>query len=119
MTESSEKRRFNRFTFQEPVLVFPVLPSQSGNIYEVQRSSIEARAHDISEGGLRLEVDRPLNSNFVLKLNFAVEKSEPVEVYGKIVWSEKNHCGIRFMLADSTLRKGIRSIGRKPDSVQN
>jgi hypothetical protein len=113
MNDIVERRRHDRFEFPQPVQIFPVLPSKSGNIYEVQNHSIEFKARDISEGGLRIEVDRPFDSNFLIKLNFEVLKDQPVEVYGKIIWSENNHCGIRFMLADEVLRKGIGALALK------
>ncbi len=119
MIKSSDKRRFNRFAFQKSIHVFPVLPSKSGNIYEVQKSSIEVKASDISEGGLRLEFHPGLDPKFLLKLNFEVEKDERIEVYGKIIWSEKNHLGVRFMVTDSILRKGIRSIAKKYNPSSN
>src|SRR5580704_13023884 len=113
MNNSSEKRRFNRFDFQKSVQVYPVLPLKSGNIYEVQKNSIEVKASDISEGGLRLETSQGLDPKFLLKLNFEVQKDERIEVYAKIMWAEKTHCGVRFMLTDSILRKSIRAIAKK------
>jgi hypothetical protein len=105
-----EKRRYNRFGFQKSVQVYPVLPSISGNIFEVQKESIEARASNVSEGGLALETSRPLNPDNLVKMNFEVADHQPVEVYGKIIWSRSNRCGVRFMYLDASLRKGVRSL---------
>lgn len=113
MTAKAEKRKFDRYEFQEKVRVFPVLPSRSGNIYEVQEKAVEFRALDISEGGLRLETDQELDPRSLLKLSFEVAKDRPVEVFGKIMWSQERHHGIRFMLADQEMKKGIRAIGKK------
>lgn len=110
MTSTNEKRRHNRVEFQKRVRIFPVLPSKSGNIYEVQTESFEARASDVSEGGVGLEMSRSLNPDFLVKMNFEVQNNQPVEVYGKIVWSQSNRCGVRFMHMDSSLRKGLRSL---------
>ncbi|HUO58408.1 MAG TPA: PilZ domain-containing protein [bacterium] len=113
MTINVEKRKHNRFEFQKPVRVFPVLPSKSGNIYEVQTESFEVQARDISEGGLRLQSQQELNPQFLVKLNFEISKDQPVEVFGKIMWSQERHHGIRFMLVDQEMRKGIKSLARK------
>ncbi|SRR5579871_1073963 len=110
MNAANEKRKFNRFEFQKPIRVFPVLPSKSGNIYEVQKESFEVRASDVSEGGVGFETNRNMNPDWLLKMNFEVEANEPVEVYGKIVWSRSNRCGVRFMHMDSSLRKIVRSL---------
>jgi hypothetical protein len=116
MNYVDEKRKFNRFDFQKTVQVFPVLPSSSGNIFEVQKKPIEAWANDISEGGLRLEAADSFDPNFLLKLNLELVEDQSVEVYGKIIWSRDSHCGVRFMLVDKKLRKGIHAISAKKNS---
>lgn len=113
MTAKVEKRKFDRYAFLKPVQVFPVLPSKSGNIYEVQNKPVEVQIRDISEGGLRLEGDREFDPQFLLKLSFEVAEERPVEVFGKIIWSSEGYHGVRFMLADQEMKKGIRAIGRK------
>jgi len=110
MTAANEKRRFNRVEFQKPIRVFPVLPSKSGNIYEVQKESFEVHASDVSEGGVGFETTRPMNPDFLVKMNFEAVENQPVEVYGKIVWTQSNRCGVRFMHMDSSLRKLVRSL---------
>ncbi|HEY5037896.1 MAG TPA: PilZ domain-containing protein [bacterium] len=113
MNDIVEKRKFNRFEFQKSVLVFPVIPSESGNIYQVQNKSYESWAHDISEDGLQLENLGNFNSDTILKLRFELEANTPVEVYGKVIWSESDHLGLRFVLPDSKVRKGIQAISQK------
>ena len=110
MKAANDKRQFNRFEFQKPIRVFPVLPSKSGNIYEVQKESFEVRASDVSEGGVGFATNHPMNPDFLVKMNFEVGEDQPVEVYGKIVWSQSNRCGVRFMHMDSSLRKIVRSL---------
>ena len=113
MPANVEKRKHHRVEFRQPVRVFPVLPSKSGNIYEVQTESFEVQAHDISEGGLRLQTHQDLNPQFLVKLNFEILKDQPVEVFGKIMWSQEKHHGIRFMLVDQEMRRDIKSLARK------
>lgn len=110
MSKTAEKRVYNRIDFQKPVRVFPVLPSKSGNIYEVQKDSFEAQASDVSEGGLGLKVSKPMSPEFLVKMNFELADNQPVEIYGKIVWSQSNRCGIRFMHTDMAIRKTLRSL---------
>ena len=113
MAVLEEKRRHNRFNFQKTVKVFPVLPSKSGNIYEVQNQSLEVKAFDISEGGLRLESEGELNPNFLIKMNFELIKDRPVEVFGRIMWSSERSHGIRFMVADHEIQHGVRALSKK------
>ena len=108
-----EKRRYNRFEFQKSVQIFPVFPSKSGHIYEVQNNSIDAWANDISNAGVRLEVAYCFDRYFLLKLNFEFGKSQPVEAYGRIIWSYDNHSGIQFLLMDQLLRQGIKAFSEK------
>ena len=113
MPPLAEKRKFDRFQFQKSVQIFPVLPSKSGHIYEVQHQPIDAWANDISEEGLRLEVSHSFGSDSLLKLHFEFEKDKTVEAFGKIVWSHDSHSGIQLMLMDRHLRNGIKAIGKK------
>ena len=115
MDAAKEKRQFHRIGFRKTVRVFPVLPSKSGNIFEVQKDSIWSQADNISEGGLLLETEQFPKSSLILKLNFEVAKDETVEVYGKVIWVEGGRCGVRFLFADNDLRKAIRSLARKND----
>lgn len=119
MYKLEEKRKFNRFEFQKSVLVSPVVPSQSGNIFEVQNKFYESWAHDISEDGLQLENHGQFNSDTILKVHFEVMNDTPVEVFGKVIWSENNHIGLRFVLLDAKARKGIQTIARKKNSPSN
>ena len=113
MGQAVEKRAFNRFEFQKPVQVFSVLPSKSGNILEVESRPFKGKLHDISEGGLRVAVPKKFSANSILKLHFKIHHPQAVEVYGKIIWAQKKLCGIRFVLTDDLVRKGVRAIGRK------
>ncbi len=113
MAALQEKRRYKRFDFQKSVKIFPVLPSKSGNIYEVQTQAVQVKAVDISEGGLRLETDADLNENFLVKMHFEMTKDRPVEVFGRIMWSSEKQHGIRFMIADHEIQHGVRAIAKK------
>ena len=117
MGVTNDKRQHERVGFQKVARVFPVLPSKSGHIYEVQKDSIWVQASNISEGGLLLETEQFSKSSLILKLNFEVAKDETVEVYGKIIWVEGGRCGVRFLFADNNLRKSIRALARKNDPV--
>lgn len=113
MNDTVEKRRHKRFKFAEEVRVFPVLPSASGNIFEVQQEPVPSKAFDISEGGMRMEWDGELSPEFLLKLNFEFSNNLPVEVYGKIVWTKTDQVGVRFMVTDAAIRHGVKSLSNK------
>ena len=113
MKQTIEKRQHPRFDFRETVKVFPVVPSKSGHIYEVQNKSVEFEACDISEGGLGLKAGHEFDGEIVLKMNFEVEKNQPVVVFGKVVWSEEKHLGVRFLMIDPEMRKSIRTLAKK------
>ncbi len=116
MVEMKENREYSRVSFQKVVRVFPVLPSKSGNIYEVQKNSTWVQADNISEGGLLLGTEQFSKSALILKLNFEVEKDVMVEVYGKIIWVEGGRSGVRFLFADNNLRKAIRVLARQAEN---
>ena len=110
MTETKEKRHFDRFDFQKKIRIFPVLPSKSGNIFEVQKESFDARASNISEGGLSFKTERDLDPQFLLKMHFEAPGDQLVEVYAKVVWAKDRHCGVRFIYTEPSLRNSVRSI---------
>ena len=111
MAQQIEKRRHNRHETTKPVRVFPVLPSKSGYTYEVQNHHLAAQTIDISEGGAGLEIStRSLNPQSILKLNFETPSGESIEVYAKIIWSEKSRCGVRFIMSDRAVLKAVREI---------
>ena len=94
-------------------MVFPVIYSRSGLIYEIQNEHLQAWATNISEGGLGFECVHPIDPNFPIKLNFEFDENRHVEVYGKIAWSFDHHCGVRFLGAVEGLNAGIRATGKK------
>lgn len=60
---------------------------------------------DISEGGLRILIDRHIYIGTILKLRFTLEEQKepvPIEVIGKVVWITKCDSGylvgIQFMV---------------------
>lgn len=110
MSETKEKRRFHRVDFQKKIRVFPVLPSKSGNIYEVQKESFDARSFNISEGGLSFGAEQELDPQFLLKMNFEAPGDLPVEVYAKVIWAKDRQCGVRFIYTEPSLRNSVRSI---------
>lgn len=112
MNPVTEKRQHPRVDFQKPVKVFPVLPSKSGNIYEVQTRPVEFQAYNISEDGLGLEADGDLGDEVILKINFEVERDRPVIVFGKIIWSHERHFGVRFLMVDQEMRKSIKALAK-------
>ncbi len=113
MENLQEKRRHQRFVFQKPVQINPVLSSKSGYIYEVQDLIIPSISHNISEGGLKLETPKRLDADAILKLGFELEKGGNVEVYAKIIWVQKNHCGVQFLAPITLIQKVVRNFSRK------
>jgi hypothetical protein len=112
MTEAPEKRRHLRVEFNEAVRVQPVLPSGADRVLEVQEATFHARALDLSEGGLRLEMGEAPRPDFLLKLGFEIA-DHPLEVYGRIVWTEGNRCGVRFMISDPVIQAGVKALSEK------
>jgi c-di-GMP-binding flagellar brake protein YcgR len=109
MTHQLEKRRHIRLEAIQSIQVFPVLPSKSGNIYEVQNKPLPASTIDISEGGVGLQISsKNLEPQAILKLSFETPAEGEVEVYSKIMWSDKTRCGVRFIMADQAILKAVK-----------
>lgn len=110
MNFEKDNRKFYRCEFQKNVRFIPVVRSLSGQDYMIEENSVDAWANDISEGGLRLETTYHLSLNSCLKLLFEMDEGGQLEIWGKVIWSHDNHCGIRFISFDIRLFDGIKGI---------
>jgi hypothetical protein len=109
----SERRKYSRAKFQETVTLHNVVESKSGNVFEVQGTPIKVKAKDVSEGGIRLEVEMSPSSSKIFKLNFQVQKNKTVDVYSKLAWASEGMFGLQFIVADEEIRKIIRHYVEK------
>lgn len=118
MVPHIEKRRHGRQEALKPVRVLPIVPSKSGNVFEVLDRPVEGQTIDISETGAGLKIStRGLQPQSLLKLFFETPDGDSFEVYAKIIWSERTRCGVRFVLSDQAVLKAVREI--QDASMQN
>lgn len=108
-----ERRKYPRVKFQESVVVHNVMESKSGNVFEVQGNPVVAKAQDVSEGGIRLEVGNGNPLGKIFKLNFQIQKGMTVDVYSKLAWANGDQFGLQFIVADEQIRRGIRGFVEK------
>lgn len=111
--KESERRKYNRAKFNEAVTVHNVTESKSGNVFEVQGAPMVLKALDVSEGGMRLEIDDPASPTKIFKLNFKLPRNGSVDVYSKIAWNGDGTCGLQFIVLDEDVRKHIRGYVSK------
>ena len=107
--DSSDKRQHVRVKFSGDLTIYHVQPSKSGYIFEVQEKPISAKLDDVSEAGLKLEIGDTKLATDILKVNFNVKKSEPVNAFAKMVWKNGNCCGLQFIMLDEDSRKRIKN----------
>jgi hypothetical protein len=109
----SERRKHARAKFQETVTLHNVIESKSGNVFEVAGTALTAKAKDVSEGGIRLEVEMSPSVSRIFKLNFQVQKNKSVDVYSKLAWAREGLLGLQFIVADEEIRRIIRHYVEK------
>ncbi len=109
----SERRKYSRAKFQETVTLHNVVESKSGNVFEVLGTPIKVKAKDVSEGGIRLEVEMSPSASKIFKLNFQLQKNKTVDVYSKLAWASEGMFGLQFIVADEEIRKIIRHYVEK------
>lgn len=107
---AEDRRKFPRAKFQESVVVHNVVESKSGNVFEVNGTPLVAKAQDVSEGGIRLQVTKETAPASIFKLNFQVTKKKNIDVYSKLAWAANGVCGLQFILVDEEVRRVIRSF---------
>jgi c-di-GMP-binding flagellar brake protein YcgR len=110
---NSERRKYTRAKFHEPVELHPVVESKSGNVFEVQEDHISAEAKDLGEGGIRLNISNTDSPVKIFKLTFQLTKTRMVDVYSKLAWSEEGFCGLQFIVVDEEVRRAIRNYVEK------
>jgi len=109
----SERRKYNRAKFQETITVHNVTESKSGNVFEVTGIPIVLKAKDVSEGGMRIQIDDPASPTKIFKLNFKISKNGSVDVYSKVAWHSEGHCGLQFIVLDEEVRRLIKGYVSK------
>ncbi len=114
MGNFQEKRHHKRFDFQKPVHINQVLPSKSGNIFEVQEHNIPTQSYNMGEGGLKLEISYPISVGSILKLGFEPGKDEKIEIFAKVIWRQKTECGVNFLAPETVIQKTLRNISPNP-----
>jgi hypothetical protein len=112
-TPKNERRKHSRTKFHEAVTIHNVVESKSGNVFEVSGVPVTATAKDVSEGGIRIEVEMSPSSSKIFKLNFKVQKDKVVDVYSKLAWTRGGSLGLQFIVADEELRRLIRQFVEK------
>ena len=112
-SRGSERRKYPRAKFQETILAHWVVESKSGNVFEVQGNAVEVKAKDVSEGGIRVEVQDAAPFSKIMKLNFKLPKNGNVDVYTKLAWEVDGHCGLQFVCLEDDLRKHIKGFIEK------
>lgn len=109
---ASERRQRPRIPFVGTVSFHHVLPSKSGHIYEVRDPAVQAKAYDINEDGLCLSLSPALEPQAILKLNFEI-REKTVDVYARVVWTNRDRCGLRFIVLDRVCNRAIREFIEK------
>jgi hypothetical protein len=105
-----EKREFKRFRFKKIIKVSTVAPSPSGNILEVHPQTFEIFSHDISEGGMRIDNLKQVAKDAILKVNVELTKNHTVETLSKVIWVDRNECGLSFMSISEEFKKSVRQL---------
>ncbi len=108
-----EKRRFKRAKFGNPV---------SFRLKEGGSFS-GCLAHDISEGGMRVQVNDflPVNTEMILQSRIP-QTSKVIDVAGRITWlqrvpfSDRYQVGLQFTQTNSAVQEEIRSYVRSQSS---
>jgi hypothetical protein len=110
MNKVMEKREFKRFKFRKLLRVTEIVPSKSGNIFEVHPQFFEIFSHDISEGGLRIDNMKKLNANSFFKVHVELAKNNVVETFGKVTWIDRYQCGLNFLMLGQDFKKSVRQL---------
>jgi hypothetical protein len=105
----AEKRKYARSKFEAYVAVYPVDPSVEGSTPEQEPKPLTVRSHDISEGGIALDVGSQNFEASIVKMSFKIEKKQWVEAYAKLAWKKDSLRGFQFTELDEKARSKIKN----------
>lgn len=105
----AEKRKYARTKFEAYVAVYPVDPSAGGQVPETEPKPLTVRSHDISEGGIALDVGSQNFDASVVKISFKIEKKQWIEAYAKLAWKRDSMRGFEFTDLDDKARQHIKN----------
>ena len=108
----ADKRQTQRVGFTSDVSAFPVVPSKSGNIFEVYPQQHMYSAVDISRGGIRLSTSTPFPQDTILKLKVEILKKHPLDIFARVVWSNNRHTGLKFIVLHEDVQRHITHYTR-------
>lgn len=102
----AEKRHKTRYPVNVPVLVR--LENDKGIIRgrkALQNEKLNAVATDLSAGGMRIELEKPLEVGYLSQFELALSpRLNPVNVFAKVVWTTPQGAGLQFLIMNETHR---------------
>ena len=81
MTNSQNRRRFERFALRPMYSAVTVRPHAGGE-------TLEGHAYDVSEGGLRFELDSAIEPGTAVEITLLLPAAEPIEVRANVIWAD-------------------------------
>jgi len=110
----TEDRQHVRIYFENPIVIYQITQSQSGNVFMIDRIKILGKSKDISMGGIRAELANAASLSKYMKLNFELKKNGPLEIYTERIWEKAELCGLRFIQPDNNISKQISNYVSHP-----
>lgn len=94
---ASNKRRSERIDFKEKVQVYTLPPVSFPRMLRTKNPPILLKGKNISKDGICLEACDLFAKDHVYRLDFEFFKGGVIHTFAKVVWSEKDSCGMQFL----------------------
>jgi hypothetical protein len=111
---TSDKRKAERVDYTSDVSAYTIIASKSGNIFEVNSKPQTIPAVDISCSGIRLATSHPFADEAILKLKLELRKKQPVDVFARVVWSNHQHVGLKFIILHEEAQRDLAHFTLPP-----
>jgi hypothetical protein len=96
MTLGAEKRLTERKEFHGMVRLCECGASVEKDTTEAEKDALQLTAINISRDGICLRTEYFFVPNHLFQLDFSI-MDRPVHTLARVVWSEKNTCGLQFI----------------------
>jgi hypothetical protein len=110
----ADKRKAERVFYTSEVSAYTVVASKSGNVFEVTSHPQTFPAVDISSGGIRLATSHPFADEAILKLKLELREKQPVDVFARVVWSNHQNTGLKFIILHEEAQRDIAHFTLPP-----
>jgi hypothetical protein len=101
---ASNKRKSERIDFKEKVQVYSMPRASFPRMLKSKNPPLLLKGKNISKDGICMEASPLFRKDQVFQLDFQFFKNGIIHTFAKVVWTEKDSCGLQFLKAEEVVQ---------------